>query len=325
VTAEIINDTISNNVTDTIMEDQVVEYNDNLEPYLQQIGRLFDIQRMINEPQEKPQIINYYVKNKLTYKFLHNWGGFIHFGISYDGRHKKEDLKEQARIVEGYIHDRNAKNVLELAYGMGASSAFLACRNPGVTFDAVDLSLKPLKRFTKISNLRFQFGDYHDLGNFEDNAYDIVFVIEALCHSTNKLQVLREVKKKLKRDGLFIVIDVYQRDRVIPLNQSEDIMLKLIAKGVSVDKIECVKDVERYMQEEYSITVAKDYSQYVLPSMIKLESLVSFYLNHPAFAKAVNKLVPFDIVKNAISVFLLPTSMRRQIGCYYIHVLKNDT
>jgi ubiquinone/menaquinone biosynthesis C-methylase UbiE len=163
------------------------------------------------------------------------------------------------------------------------------------------------------------------LSNVEDNAYDIVFVVEALCCSTNKLQVLREVKKKLKRDGLFIVIDVYQRDRVIPLSQSEDIMLKLIAKGVSVDKIECVKDVKHYMQEEYSIITAKDYSQYVLSSMIKLESLVSFYFDHPAFAKAVNKFVPFDIVKNAISVYLLPTSMRRQIGCYYIHVLKNDT
>jgi ubiquinone/menaquinone biosynthesis C-methylase UbiE len=306
------------------MGDQAVEHNETLELYLQQIGQLFDIQRIINEPQEKPQIINYYVKNKFTYKFLHNWEGFIHFGISYDGRHKKDDLKEQARIVEGYIHDSNAKNVLELAYGMGANSAFLARRNPKVTFDAVDLSLRPLKRFTKIPNLRFQFGDYHDLNNVDDNAYDIVFVIEALCCSTNKLQVLREVKKKLKRDGLFIVIDVYQRDRVMPFSRSEDIMLKLIAKCVSVDKIECVKDVECYMQEEYSIIAAKDYSQYVLPSMIKLESLVSFYFDHPAFAKAVNSFVPFDIVKNAISVYLLPISVRRQTGCYFIHVLKQD-
>ena len=314
-----------NLITNSTMGDQITEYTDNLEQYLITVARLFDIQHIISEPQEKSQIINYYVKNKLTYKFLHNWAGFIHFGISYDGRHKKEDLEEQARIVEGYIHDRNAKNVLELAYGMGANSAFLARRNPGVTFDAIDLSLKPLKRFTKIPNLRFQFGDYHDLSNIEDNAYDVVFVVEALCYSTNKLQVLREVKKKLKMDGLFVIIDVYQRDRVTPLSQSEDIMLKLIAKGVSVDKIECIKDVERYMQGEYSIIVAKDYSQYVLPSMIKLESFVSFYFDHPAFAKAVNKFVPFDIVKNAISVYLLPTSMSRQIGCYYIHVLKNYT
>jgi ubiquinone/menaquinone biosynthesis C-methylase UbiE len=306
------------------MKDQIADHNDELELYLQQIGRLFDIQRIINEPQERAQIINYYVKNKLSYRIWNSWEGFMHGGISYDGRHKKEDLKEQARIVEGYIHDSNAKDVLELAYGMGANSAFLARRNPGVTFDAVDLSLKPLKRFTKIPNLRFQFGDYHDLSNVEDNAYDIVFVVEALCYSTNKLQVLREVKKKLKRDGLFIVIDVYQRDRVIPLSQSEDIMLKLFAKVSSVEKLECIKDVERYMQEEYSIIVAKDYSERVLPSIERWESMTRYYFSHPTLAKSVNKLLPFDIVKNAIMVLFLPTTIRMQVTCYYIHVLKTN-
>jgi ubiquinone/menaquinone biosynthesis C-methylase UbiE len=317
-------DLLSLLLSDPIVKDQIADNNNDLELCLKQIGRLFDIQRMINEPQEKPQIINYYVKNKLYYRIGNSWEGFMHVGISYDGRHKKEDLKEQARIVEGYIHDRNAKNVLELAYGMGASSAFLACRNPGVTFDAVDLSLKPLKRFTKISNLRFQFGDYHDLGNFEDNAYDIVFVIEALCHSTNKLQVLREVKKKLKRDGLFIVIDAYQKDRAAPLSQSEHVMLKLFAKVSSVDKLECINDVEGYMREEYSIAEAKDLSPYVLPSIERWESMARYYFAHPALAKAVNKFLPFDIVRNVIMVLFLPTVIRMQVVCYYIHVLKND-
>jgi ubiquinone/menaquinone biosynthesis C-methylase UbiE len=162
------------------------------------------------------------------------------------------------------------------------------------------------------------------LNNVDDNAYDIVFVIEALCYSTNKLQVLREVKKKLKRDGLFIVIDVYQRDRVMPFSRSEDIMLKLFAKVSSVEKLECVKDVECYMQEEYSIISAKDYSQYVLPSIERWESMARYYFAHPTFAKSVNKLLPFDIVKNAVMVLFLPTAIRMQVTCYYIHVLKNQ-
>jgi ubiquinone/menaquinone biosynthesis C-methylase UbiE len=306
------------------MEDQIAEYNDNLELYLKQIGQLFDIPRIINEPQGKQQIINYYVKNKLTYRLVHNWGGYFHFGISYDGKYKRGDLKEQARIVEQYIHDSNAKNVLELAYGLGANSAYLASRNPLIMFEGIDLSLKPLKRFTKIPNLRFQFGDYHDLSKFDDNAYDIVFVIESLCHSTNKSKVLHEVRKKLKRDGLFIVIDGYRRDRISPLSQSEDTMWKLIEKGWSVDKFECVKDVVGYMQEEYSIGEARDVSKCVLPSVARFESMVCYYFGHPAFGRVINKLLTFDIVKNAIVLLLLPTSIRRQIGCYYIHVLKND-
>ena len=302
----------------------MAEHSDNLELYLKQVRQIFDIQSIINEPQEKPQIINYYTKNKVNYRFLHSWEGFIHFGISYDGKHKKDDFKEQARIVERYIRDTGAKNVLELAYGSGANIASLARRNPDVTFEGIDLSLKPLKRFTKMPNVRFQFGDYHDLSALEDDAYDIVFIIEALCYSTNKLQVYREVKKKLKSDGLFIIIDAYRRDRATPLSQSEDIMIRLIEKGVAIEKFEYVGDVESYMREEYSIAVAKDFTENILPSTINLERKSRAFFAHPMFARIVKKLWPYESVKNFIVAYLVPTSVRRQIGCYYVHVLKND-
>jgi len=306
------------------MGNQITEYTDNLEQYLIQVARLFDIQRIINEPQRNPQIINYYHNNAfLIYRLFHNWEGFMHCGISYDGRHKKDDFKEQARIVESYIHDRNAKNVLELAYGMGTNSAFLARRNPGVTFDAVDLSLKPLKRFTKIPNLHFQFGDYHDLSAFKDDSYEVIFIIEALCCSTNKKLVLHEVKKKLKQGGLFIVIDAYRRDCASPLSQSEDVMAQLIEKCFSVDKFECVEDVEGYMREIYSIVESKDITQCVLPCMAK-SKYVRHYFSHPVFARVVNKLLPFDVVKNTIVALLIEISIKRRIACYNIHVLKND-
>ncbi len=314
----------SNVITDSTMRDQTTEYTDNLEQYLIQVARLFDIQRIINEPQKNPQIINYYHSNAFfIYRLFHNWGGFMHCGISYDGRHKKDDFKEQARIVERYIHDRNAKKVLELAYGMGANSAFLAGRNPEVMFDAVDLSMKPLKKFTKIPNLRFQFGDYHDLSGLKDDSYEIIFIIEALCHSTNKALVLREVKKKLKQGGLFIVIDAYRRDCARPLSQSEDVMAQLIEKCFSVDKFECLEDVEGCMRENYSIVESKDITQCVLPCMAK-GKYVSYYFSHPIFARVANKLLPFDVMKNTIIALLIEISIKRQIACYYIHVIKND-
>ena len=173
-------------------------------------------------------------------------------------------------------------------------------------------------------NTHYQQGDYHDLSALEDDAYDIVFIIEALCYSTNKLQVYREVKKKLKRSGLFIVIDAYRRDRATPLSQSEDIMIRLIEKGVALEKFEYVGDVERDMREEYSIAVAKDFTENILPSTINLERKSRAYFAHPMFARIVNKILPYDVAKNYIVIYLVPTSIRRQIGCYYVHVLKND-
>ena len=315
---------MTSNSNGIMIADRTAEYNDNLALYLKQIGGIFDIQSIINEPQDKPQIISYYLKNKLTYRLGHNWQGFLHCGISYDGKHKKEDFKEQARIVERYVRDNNAKKVLELGYGLGANCAFLANRNPLVMFEGVDISNKPLKRFTKMPNAHFKFDDYHDLGTVEDNAYDIVFTIEALCHSTNKLQVLRVVKKKLKKDGLFIVIDGYRRDYAATLSPSEEVMVRLIEKGFSVDAFECVKDVERYMRKEYLTVVTKDISQCVLPCMAKGQWALH-YFSHPALARVVNRFLPLDVVKNTIVALLLPISIRRDIACYYIHVLKKDS
>jgi len=305
---------------------EAIDYGDNLELYLKQVGEIFNISDIIEEPQEQPQIVNYYLNNKLTYRLGHNWDGFYHSGISYDGAYKKDDLKEPARIVERYIHETDAKSVLELGYGRGSNSAFLARRNPSVRFDAIDLSNKPLRSFSRIPNLRFHCGDYRDLSRFEDAAYDIAFIIEALCHTMDKPRVLREVKKKLKTNGLLIIFDGYYANDAGPFSQSEDTLCQLVTRGLAVDRFERLDDVEGYMRHEFSIVASKDISPCVIPFYDYFENRRSlrFYFNHPIFAKVVNKILPLVVVKNFVGVLLLGTTLRRQIACYYQHVLRND-
>ncbi len=305
------------------MKHMVVEDADNLESCLCQVGKVFDIPSMLSGPQARPQIIHYYFINRLTLLF-YNWDGFFHYGISRNGKYEKGDHKAHAKILEAYVRQTSAKKVMELGSGLGPNIAFLASRNPRVAFDGVDLSNKPLHRHAKLPNARFCFGDYHDLRQFEDNSYDIVFVIEALCYSTDKSRVLREVRKKLRDGGLFIVIDGYQRDRAKPLSSSEEAMWGLIAKSLACETIERVDVVEDYMQKEFSVVVAQDLTERVWPSLFRFEPLARFYFSHPAFARAVNTFVPHDVVKNTVHILLLPISVQRQIGCYFIHVLQKD-
>lgn len=305
------------------MKSQAVESTDSLELYLKQITNIFDVSRVINERQGTPLVKRYYTTNRLTYRLAYDWQGSIHCGISYDGKRKKEDLKEHARVIDRYIHATNAKNVLELGSGLGANSGFLARWNPFVTFTAVDLSSKPLRHFRKLPNLHFCCGDYHDLSAFDDNSYDIVFAIETLSCSNDKPQVFREVKKKLKAGGIFVVADVYERGRVTPMSHSEHIMWQLIARGVASEPFERVNDVEGYMSKDFSIIETRDLSANILPTLDRQESLVRSYFAHPIFAKVVNQFLPLEVTKNAIVVFLLPTSARRRILCYCLHVLRN--
>ena len=305
------------------MKHMVVEDADNLESCLSQVGKVFDIPSMLSGLQARPQIIHYYFINRLTLLF-YNWDGFFHYGISRNGKYGKGDHKAHAKILEAYVRQTSAKKVMELGSGLGPNIAFLASRNPRVAFDGVDLSNTPLHRHAKLPNARFCCGDYHDLSQFEDNSYDIVFVIEALCYSTDKSRVLREVRKKLRDDGLFIVIDGYQRDRAKPLSSSEEAMWGLIAKSLACETIERVDVVEDYMQKEFSVVVAQDLTERVWPSLFRFAPLARFYFSHPAFARAVNTFVQHDVVKNTVHILLLPISVQRQIGCYFIHVLQKD-
>ncbi|HYC19246.1 MAG TPA: class I SAM-dependent methyltransferase [Candidatus Bathyarchaeia archaeon] len=295
---------------------------DDLELCLKQIGEIFDIQGMINQSLTTEHIVHYYTTNKLA-QLLWSSEGFFHYGISYDGRYKKADLQEPARLVERYIRNTGASNVLELASGLGANTAFLARRNPNVMFEAIDISNKPLKRYTSLLNVHFRFCDYHDLSGL-GTSYNLIFVIEALCCSTNKERVLREAKRKLEPGGKLIVFDGYKRRRIPPLTRSEERMWGLIEKSLSVDRIERLDDVEGYMEKEFLIEAAQDLSEYVLPSTMRFRPLIRLYLSHPAVARAINRIAPLDFMKNAIHLRLLSISLARQIGCYYMHVLAND-
>jgi len=93
-----------------------------------------------------------------------------------------------------------------------------------------------------------------------------------LCYSTDKAQVLHEAKKKLRKGGIFIVFDLYLRNRANRLSHSEEIMWDLITKGVAANKFECEKEVEDYMRKEYSVAETKDLSFCILPPSIFREA-----------------------------------------------------
>jgi hypothetical protein len=101
-------------------------------------------------------------------------------------------------------------------------------------------------------------------------------------------------------------------------------MWQLITRGGTIETFERVDDVEDAMGKEFSIVTAQDLTTYVLPSLEMQESKARYYFNHPAIARAINKVVPFDVVKNLPMVLLMPMSVQRQIGCYYLHALKKE-
>ncbi len=297
----------------------------SLKNKLQKISAVYDAQTIVNQNIELTDIQTYYKVNSIAYSLFHTNDDFMYMGISRDGVYKHEDLKAQAHFIDAYIKKIGAKNVLELASGRSANTAYLAKNNPDVKFYGLELSEGQIKyarkKAEKLGNLKVELGDYHDLSTFNDIKFDVVYVVEALCYSTEKEKVLEQVSLVLNNVGLFIVFDGYRGSKV--LSSDEELACKLTEKTMALQAFESYESfVQKAKETGFGIEFEEDLSKYVLPTMKRFEKLASIYFALPITAKLLNLLLPKEFVLNSVAGYLMPTLVENGIARYMVSVLK---
>ncbi|NOR84580.1 methyltransferase domain-containing protein [archaeon] len=300
-----------------------------LKQKIENISNVFEINKVINLKTNKKYIQKYYKINKIPYSLFHTKTDLMYMGVSRDGIYKEDDLLEAARTVEKYIKKLNGTAVLELATGRGASSFHIAQKFPKVKFYGVDISKGQLdfayKKAKKINNYYPNFGDYHDLSQFENETFDIVFVIEALCYSINKYQVLTEVSRVLKKDGIFIIFDGYLNKNPKQLTSDEKIATQLAEKGMAMDKFETYESFkEKIKKTNFNIDFEENISQFTIPTMKRFEKKATLFFKHPHVAKIISKFLPKAFIYNTISGYLSCTLMQMNTYHYMITILKKE-
>ncbi|MBI2356440.1 class I SAM-dependent methyltransferase [Candidatus Dojkabacteria bacterium] len=298
-----------------------------LEKKLLRISKVFDINEVLNVKVNKEYIAKYYKVNQLAYSIFHTVSDRIYMGVSRDGKYKKEDLLEAARTVEHYIKEISAKSVLELATGRGANSFYLAKRHPDISFQGLDISEGQLyfaqKKSRMAPNYSPKLGDYHNLDRYEDSSIDICFVVEALCYSTDKGAVLKEVRRVLKPGGIFIIFDGYLAKPEETLTEKGKLASKLTEIGMAVEKFEEYEDFNKTIKSSgLSILKEEDVSVFVLPTMKRFEKLAKAFFKIPPLAKLISKILPEEFTYNAISGYLMPALIEEGIASYVITILK---
>lgn len=301
-----------------------------LERKVQHLKKLFPTESIVSLTPTKDSIQKYYKINQLAYTLFHQGNDFIHMGISRNGKYNKKDLLEPVHIIEKYIVLADAKKILELATGRGANSAYLAKRHPKITFSGIDLPhgqlSYALNKAKKIPNFHPIPGDYHDLSNFPDNSFDLVFIIEALCYSTEKDVVLKEVQRVLKPEGIFIIIDGYLKKPHSSLSEIEKLANSLVARGMMVPDFELYSDFKKNtFNLKYKILFEEDVSKLLLPTVERFEKQTQFLFKLPIpIAKFLIKLFPKEFVNNILAAALLPTLIRLDVADYEILVLQKS-
>lgn len=289
---------------------------------LNDVSSALNIEYLLKENESADIIKDYYRTNKISYRLFHNWSGFLHMGISKNGVYKKLDLLEQPKEVEQYIKSLDAKNILELGAGRGANSFFLAERNPTITFYAIDFSTSPIKKYIR-KNLTFNFADYHNLSIFDDNFFDVIFAIETVCHSDKKEVVLREVYKKLKKGGVFIIFDGYlSKDRNL-LNEEQKTTCVLIEKGMAINEFESLESFnKKVISTGFTVLKEENLSENILPTLLRFEKMANKFFKNKFLQKILTFIFPEKVIRNSISGYLMPNFIEEKIGFYIKHVLQ---
>jgi len=251
-------------------------------------------------------------------------------GVSRNLKYGRDDLLEQPKLVAKYIEQLNARRVLELATGKGASSIYLARRFPNAQFVGVDLSGGQLdvvkKKAGRIRNFSPVEGDYHDLSRYPNDHFDVVFVIEGLCHSTQKGQVATEVWRALRNGGVFIVFDGYLGRSKSSLNVDERLAKRLTERGMMVDNFERYEDVwEEILRAGFGVVYKEDVSRFIVPTLRRFETLArKTIFAHPMLGRFVARLLPNEFAFNAVPAYLMPLLVEIGVAKYMILVVEKQ-
>lgn len=302
----------------------------SLDTKLKTIKNIFDIKNIINIKTDQTYIQKYYKVNRIPYSIFHSNKDFVHMGISRSGTYNKNDLLEQPRIVEKYIKILNGKgNILELATGRGANSVYLAKKYPLASFHGIDISKGQLdyafKKAKNNVNYFPAFCDFHDLSDFNNETFDIIFIIEALCHSTDKNKVLNEANRVLKKGGVFIIIDGYAKKDLKQCDYNIEIAARLLEKSMAVEKFELYeKLVEQARKNNFKIISEEDVSQFIIPTLEQLENKAKKFFKHTFLAKLFLRVAPKEFLYNAIAGYLFPDLIKLDVFNYRITILKKN-
>jgi len=162
----------------------------------------------------------YYDSNDAD-NFYHTiWGGEdIHVGIytapEEDIRTASNRTVQEMAELAGPIHSETS--ILDVGSGYGGAARYLA-KTFGCKITCLNLSDAENAR-NEEKNIQAGLADHITVksGNFENiplesNSFDIVWSEDAILHSDNKPQVIKEIARVLKSGGIFVFTDPMQSD-----------------------------------------------------------------------------------------------------------------
>ena len=277
-----------------------------IEARLQTIQKFYNLDKLLEHGTENEDVAKYYRKSDFFYKHVHSGGGSnIHMALSDDGLFHKEDFKKQAMYIANFL--KPGARVLEVGACRLSNSRYLAERFPDVEFVALDIPNRNFLKNKVPKNIQLIEGDYHDLSQFEDESFDIIFGVETICYSSNKQLVVDQAFKKLKPGGVFIDFDVFEPLKKNLMTDFEKRVSDIALAGMRVTgEDQSIQDFNDYLKKSgFQKIEIENLTQKIMPNLKRLAKISKLYFTHPLLLKILNFTIAEDARINGISGYLM--------------------
>jgi len=296
---------------------------------MEKVRESFDVEALIDKDLDEKDVDSYYRYNRLLYKLMLSWKGYMHMGITRGDSFSKKDLEEIPEIISDYVEDFSEPNVLELGCGTGANLEFLSTRHEDSSFRGLDKSEKNIskaeRKFKKTENCGVDKGDFHDLSRYENNRFNLIFVVEALCYSNNKEKVLSEVKRVLKPEGFFLVFDGYMFEDRKTLSEEAFEAQRLLERSFMLEEFTKYNDfLKKASEEGFEVESEEDFSEEIMPTAERYPTLTNLFFNHSNLNYPLRKILPEPVKLKAISAYLMKDLIKNKTDGYYFTALRKN-
>lgn len=291
-----------------------------LRRYLRFVDENFGIDKLSRTPTDADHTAGYYEDSYWAYHFVHSKEGAIHMALNPGGTFDRAGYYGQPCIVERVMRETDAHEVLELASGRGFSSRYLAAQHPGRAFTGIDLTAKHVRAArrsaTEYPNVSFLQANFHDLP-FADESFDLVFVVESLCHSDDLAQALHEAHRVLRPGGRFIVIDGFRVGDAAAHGDDWATAATLVERSMSVDRFFDRDDfLASAQQTGFACETHNDLSQAILPTLRRYEDRALQYYESRLMNTLFRWFLPRNMLQNSVAGALMPLTIEQGIHSY---------
>ena len=297
---------------------------------LRKLEQVFSVSEIQGQALGAQQVVDYYENCHDAYRKYHSAEGAVHMALNDGDRFDPDGFYGQVRRIErSWATPPHA--VLELAFGQGFNLAYLARRHPACRFVGIDLTPAHVQiaterlRRERLGNVALTLGDYHQLP-YADASFDQVFCIESMCHAIDLPRALAEAARVLRPGGCLTLFDGYLPLPPQALGLEEALAVELVAKGMAIDGLQVLAELQATAQAAGLQTVAVTALEgEVMPSLRKLERITGAIVRFPWLGRrALARRHPAR-GRNVLAGYLMRNAVQLGLIGYRQLVLRKET